>query len=498
MATVFDTAWAGSESSYAEANACLARMEADIRAGVSYPGKDDEDEDELPYNLSIQGNVGVITTKGPLMNIDSPYARYYGITTYADIRRAFIAAAEHQDVQAIAHVIGSGGGAVAGLDDTSQLIMSIDQGLKPVFTYTGDTMASAALWLGVSSREVHAARMSAIGSVGIIATFVEQSKAMKDAGLGVTVLRAGKYKALMHPFEPHTDAGVRQAMDQLQASYDVFIGHVAARRKVTVEKADETMGQGRMFFGQQAVQVGLVDSITSYDRFIGSVSAMISPERRVTPLSNGKDMRALTDANIAALAAGAPPASVLAGAAQPGQAGPAPKDLASADAGSAQEGGPAPAQAGAEGAATPPAATGSASEQQTAAGAEADSGQAAVVEFLRKELRETQAALADSGMQLKQLQAQVSAMSTTHESLAAIATQSLSSMRVALGGRAVQGKLSVEQLLAEHAEATTEFKAAFRAGGVAAVSQPDSPGSAQAPISSFAASRRAATNFNFK
>ncbi len=495
MPMMFETAWAGSDSSYAQAQAALERMEADIRAGVTFPAQDPEEE--LPYNLDIQGNVGVITTKGPLMNIDSSLARYFGITTYADIRRAFIAAAEHPDVQAIAHVIGSGGGAVAGLDDTSQLIMSIDQRVKPVLTYTGDTMASAALWLGVSSREVHAARMSAVGSIGIIATYVEQSKAMKDAGLGVTVLRAGKYKALMHPMEPHTDAGIQQAQEQLQASYDVFISHVADRRKVNVETADNTMGQGRMFFGQQAVQVGLVDSITTYDRFIGSVSAMMSADRRVTPLSNGKDMRALTEANIAALAAGAPLASVMAGAGQPGQAGPAPQDPASADADPTRKGGPASAEAGAEGAATPPVddASTSASEQQAAAGTEADSGQAAVVDFLRKELRETQTALAESGAQLKQLQAQVTAMTTTHEALMGIARDSLSSMRVALGGRAVAGALAAEQLLAEHAEASESFRKAFRAGGVAAVAQPTE--GAQAPtaaVSTFAAARRAATN----
>lgn len=485
MPAMFETAWAGSEGSYAQAQAILERMEADIRAGVTFPGQDEEEE--LPYNLDVQGNVGVITTKGPLMNIDSPYARYYGMTTYADIRRAFIAAVEHTDVQAIAHVIDSGGGAVAGLDDTSQLIMTIDQRVKPVLTYTGSTMASAALWLGVSSREVHGARMSSVGSVGVIATYVEQSQAMKDAGLGVTVLRVGKYKALMNPMEPHTDAGIKQAMDQLQASYDVFIDHVATRRKVSAEVADSTMGQGRMFFGQQAVQVGLIDSITTYDRFIGSVGAMISAERRVSHLSNGKDMKALTDANIAALAAGAPPASAAAGAEQPGPAGHAPQNPVSADADPAREGGPASAEAGAAGAPADPA-----PEQPVAADTGAAS--APVLDFLRGELRETQAALAESGVQLKQLQTQVAEMSATHDALMAIATRSLSNMRVALGGRAVAGKLAAEQLLAEHAEAVESFQAAFRSGGVSAVAQPESTASAT-PVSSFAAARRAATNF---
>lgn len=60
-------------------------------------------------------------------------------------------------------------------------------------------------------------------------------------------------------------------------------------------------------------------------------------------------------------------------------------------------------------------------------------------------------------------------MEATHAALVAIAAQSLSNMRVALGGSAVDaGSMSAEQLLSAHSATLATFKEKFRAGGVAA------------------------------
>jgi nicotinate-nucleotide pyrophosphorylase len=71
-------------------------------------------------------------------------------------------------------VIDSGGGAVSGVADAGNLIKLIDQSVKPIYSFTDGAMCSAAYWLGCSAREVYSSNVSTVGSIGVIATHMEQ------------------------------------------------------------------------------------------------------------------------------------------------------------------------------------------------------------------------------------------------------------------------------------------------------------------------------------
>ena len=101
----------------------------------------------------------------------------------------------------------------------------------------------------------------------------------------------------------------------------------------------------------------------------------------------------------------------------------------------------------------------------------ADSG---VVTFLQTELKAAQKELLDANVALKEAQAKITSMETTHNGLVKIAAASVRNMKVALGMTAVDySGMSAEQVLAEHASATEAFQKAFKAGGVAAVNAPE-------------------------
>ena len=69
--------WAGSEANLQTA------LEAEVRlmAGHGDTSKDNEEED-CPRLLSVADGLATITIKGPLVNSDSPYLKYYGVTGY--------------------------------------------------------------------------------------------------------------------------------------------------------------------------------------------------------------------------------------------------------------------------------------------------------------------------------------------------------------------------------------------------------------------------------
>lgn len=457
--------WAGTNDSLAIAkdhhNAMMAGVyDRDVKAS----------DEDVPYLYSLQGSTGVISIRGSLVNNDSPWNQYRGVTSYADIRRAMIYAASQPEAQSILLDIDSGGGAVSGVADTGDLITKVDKTLKPVYAFTDGTMASAAYWLGVSARKVYASKTAMTGSIGIIATLMEYSKAFKEAGIGVTVMRAGKFKALINSMEAPTEAALEKLQLQLDAAYKVFAEHVSARLGVSMEVFEASMGQGREFFGEAGVSAGLVKGLKTLDSMMSYIEAknIDSIAKKGNTAGNyqpGNNMtrQALTDQSIAALAAGAP------GAADPAAAAAA---AAAAALAAADPAAVAAAAAAAEAAATA-AATAAAA---TAAAAAAKVTQPAnehevLVNYLKGEIKSKDEAFVAQTVTLNGLQAKLAGMEATHAGLVKIAAVSVSNMKVALGlGKVDLSAMSPELLLAEHAATATVFAEKFKVGGVAAVS----------------------------
>jgi signal peptide peptidase SppA len=435
--------WAGTEASArfaAEAHLkILAGPTPQIQAVWS--NDNSEGDPELPYMLSMQGDIGVVSIRGPLMNIDSPYARYYGVSTYADIRRAVVAAVTDGKAKAILLDIASGGGAVSGCDDTAGLIASVAKVL-PVYAYTDGTMASAAYWLGCSAGEgVYCSRTSEVGSIGILQIMVEKSKMLAAAGYTVKVVRSGKYKALANGMEPFTKDAVDAAQTLSDAVYGIFLGHVASQRGVSMEAADAHMAQGRVFVGQQAVAVGLANAVDTFDGLVSRIGATIEASSRLTQSNFGTYMKtALTEQQLAAIAAGAPQAVAA-------TVEPAP-----------------PATVVVE-----PVAAASVEPAAIVAPA-APAADLAVVAYLQGELRGALAEAATSKASLDSATSALAAANTQIASMSAIVATSVSNMRVALGQPAfAAGAMTPDAILAEHASVATAFKASFQVGGVAAV-----------------------------
>ena len=103
---------------------------------------------------------------------------------------------------------------------------------------------------------------------------MEQSQFLKDMGIGVTVIRAGKYKALANNVEALSEDGKAQLQKSVDAAYGIFIDHVAEMRE-SYEFADQTMGQGQEFYGKAAADNHLVDEILTFDALIGRISAKL-------------------------------------------------------------------------------------------------------------------------------------------------------------------------------------------------------------------------------
>ena len=457
-------AWAGTESSL------KAALDAEENIRLKSGAFEGDDEDDLrPRLLSVDDGIATISIKGPLVNSDSPYLQYFGMTGYPEIREAMLASAEDPEVTQILLDIDSGGGAVSGVDDTAKLIRLVNDRVKPVTTFTDGAMCSAAYWLGSAAGDVFASKGAIVGSVGVIAVHKEYSEAYKKEGVGVTVVRAGKFKALANSNEKLTEAGKAQLQKIVDASYEIFVDHVAAMRGKSYEYADKTMADGQEFIGQASVDVGLVDAIKTFDALVTDLkgdsvaqSTNLMYNRNndrfklsgstSTELSGDANMakKALTEADIAALAAGVQvTASAEPEPAVEENAGDAAADVAAAEVGSVEQ----------------------SSQNAEVAPVAEDAKTVATVQLLTSQIQERDASLLAAGIKIAKLEEQVAEMAATSAPLVEIAAQAISNMRIAMRGSAYSAEgVGPVAVLAEYKSVSEQFKKQFPVGGVAAVS----------------------------
>lgn len=272
-----DDLWAGSEATFTkllEVEAWALEHRTEFQAFSSaYQDK----EEQKPYD--VQDGVAIYRIAGPLTNMDPVEAAWWGVASYQGIQQDLLAAADDPEVQHILLDIDSGGGSVAGIADTSEVIKGLS---KPTTAYTSGSMYSAAYWLASSvSESIHAAQMAGVGSIGVIATHVERSKMLEEMGIKATVLRAGEFKALASAVEPLTDKAREQLQNRLDTMYGFFVSHVAEARKVSYDVCDVTMAQGREFIGQQAKDAGLIDSVTSLTDLLSKLAESIDNDNQL-------------------------------------------------------------------------------------------------------------------------------------------------------------------------------------------------------------------------
>lgn len=470
-----NTVWAGSE----RALALVMSAEEAIANRISAGFMPEEDEEDVPRLLTVdEHGLATVSIKGPLVNSASWWNQLFGLTGYPEIRDALMHAAENPDVKHILLDIDSGGGAVSGCDDTGKLIRMIDANVKPVTTFSDSTMASAAYWLGAAAGSVYAGKTALVGSIGVIAVHKEAVEAYKKEGIGVTVVRAGKEKALANPNEKLSDKGREQIQQAVDATYGVFVEHVAEMRGKTEDYVRTQMADGKEFIGASAADVGLVDKITTYDEVVSDIHRQLIDRKGSAVDTRGRfaaqagveltgeanmatTKRALTEQDLAALASGAQ----LSADAEAGAAAEAAAEAAAAEA----------SEGGDEGA-TDEAAAGTGSGDQAAVQGNAQDvatlqGQ---VVLLNSQLSAGNEALIAARLEVTKLTDKVAALEAVVEPLKAIVASSVNNMSVALNSPPLDlSGLTGAEVVARHQAVAEQFKSKFKVGGVAAVTGED-------------------------
>lgn len=134
-------------------------------------------ETDEPDKKQQNGKVAIISITGPLLKDDGPCGEP-GMATIGNIIRI---SDTNPAVKAIVLHIDSPGGTVDGTEYLANIIRNVR---KPVVSWVDGQMASAALWIGTSAREVFASNeFDEVGSVGVLLSFADMRPAYEKEGI---------------------------------------------------------------------------------------------------------------------------------------------------------------------------------------------------------------------------------------------------------------------------------------------------------------------------
>jgi len=269
---VMSSPWAITSGKFAEIQEVYRRHiygeKLDIEGITSAIGNKKED-----IGLEVVGNVAIIPIQGVIgkkMNLLSEISG--GVSTQM-VERDFNAALNHPEVEVIVLDIDSPGGAVDGTPELANAIFEA-RGNKPIVAFSDGIMASAAFWIGAAADKVFiSGRTVEVGSIGVVATHTDISKAEEKDGIKTTEIVAGKFKRIASQHGPLTKDGRDSIQESVDEVFSVFVSDVSKFRGVSEEKVLSSMADGRIFIGNKAVEAGLVDGIMTRESVLKNQSS---------------------------------------------------------------------------------------------------------------------------------------------------------------------------------------------------------------------------------
>ncbi|TAG52038.1 MAG: signal peptide peptidase SppA, partial [Oscillatoriales cyanobacterium] len=155
--------------------------------------------------------------------------------------------------------IDSPGGTVGDSQEIYSALKRLGEKIKIVASF-GNISASGGVYIGMGAQHIVANPGTITGSIGVIIRGNNLEGLLEKVGVSFQVIKSGPYKDILAFDRQLTEPEQQILQDLIDSSYQQFVETVAEARKLPVENV-KTFADGRVFTGQQALELGLVDRL---------------------------------------------------------------------------------------------------------------------------------------------------------------------------------------------------------------------------------------------
>ena len=180
--------------------------------------------------------------------------------------------ADNDEVKAVVLRINSPGGSAYTSEQIWKQVYELKK-KKPVVVSMGSVAASGGYYIASGASKIIAEPNTLTGSIGIFGMFPNTTGLFNKLALTTDIVKTNKYADFGDPSRPMTNDEKALIQGYIERGYDTFLTRCAEGRGVS--KADiDSIGQGRVWTGEQALKIGLVDELGGIERAVELASEL--------------------------------------------------------------------------------------------------------------------------------------------------------------------------------------------------------------------------------
>src|SRR5229473_1916117 len=202
---------------------------------------------------------------------------------------------DDSSIKAIILHVNSPGGGVAASEEIYREVKRIrDEKKKRIVVSIETVGASGAYYIASASNKIYADHVSIVGSIGVIAQWVNYGDLLKWAKLKDVVLKTGEFKDTGNPSRDLTPAEQAYMQSLIDNMFGQFVQAVADGRSMKFEDV-KSIANGKVWTGDQAKSMKLIDEVGDFEAAVADTAKSVGIKGEPTLVHPEKDRRTVLD-----------------------------------------------------------------------------------------------------------------------------------------------------------------------------------------------------------
>ena len=236
-----------------------------LAVGASGPSAQTAVYEEEYVSGAGPAKIAVVPVEGTIASADSTVPGTQPPVTPEGLADALLQAEEDPSVAAVVLEVNSPGGGVTASDQMHQSILDFKESSgKPVVVSMDSVAASGGYYISAAADRIVANESTLTGSLGVVIPLLNFSEAAEKYGVTQKYVKSGEFKTMGSSWNELTPEEREVFQSIVDQEYDEFVEVIVEGRDLPEERVRE-IADGRVYSGQQARELGLVDSFGGLD-----------------------------------------------------------------------------------------------------------------------------------------------------------------------------------------------------------------------------------------
>ncbi|MBF2057663.1 MAG: signal peptide peptidase SppA [Cyanobacterium sp. T60_A2020_053] len=221
-------------------------------------------------NQGAENKIAILYLEGNIVDGEGNIGEVGGLRTVAEIKKI----REDENIKGVIVRINSPGGSALA----SELIareLDITAQEKPIVISMADVAASGGYWIATSGEKIFANDGTITGSIGVFGLLFNLENLTKNNGINSDVIKTNQLADLSNNFRSKNPQEIAVYQESVNQIYDLFLERVAKARNLSIQEVNN-IAQGRVWLGNNAQEIGLVDDIGGLESAINYLTEKLT------------------------------------------------------------------------------------------------------------------------------------------------------------------------------------------------------------------------------